>query len=96
MRTATWTDGAETRDLRTEGFELAAGYAWADGQARVGYTDTDVEIDGAVADSYLGNYLGVPAGQAFVVDVTHSFPARGITVGGDAEFALENDDTEAT
>lgn len=95
VRTATWDDGADTRDLETEGFELAAGYAWADGRAQVGYTDTDVEIDGAVADSYLGNYLGVPAGQAFVVDVTHSFPARGITVGGDAELALENDDTES-
>jgi hemoglobin/transferrin/lactoferrin receptor protein len=96
VRTVTWENGAESRDLRTEGFELAAGYAWAAGQARVGYTDTDVEIDGVVADSYLGNYLGVPAGRAFVVDVTHSFPAPGITLGGDAEFGLENDDTEAT
>lgn len=96
VRTATWANGAETRDLKTQGFELATGYAWADGQARFGYTDTDVEINGAVADSYLGNYLGVPAGQAFTVDVTHSFPARGITIGGDAEFGLKNDDTEAT
>ncbi|HMQ93902.1 MAG TPA: TonB-dependent receptor [Amaricoccus sp.] len=96
VRTATWTNGAESRDLTSEGFELAAGYAWADGQVRVGYTDTDVEIDGLVADSYLGNYLGVPAGQAFVVDATHSFPAHGLTLGGDAEFGLENDDTEAT
>lgn len=96
VRTATWANGAETRDLETDGFELAAGYAWADGQARVGYTDTDVQINGVVADSYLGNYLGVPAGQAITVDVTHSFPARGITIGGDAEFGLKNDDTEAT
>lgn len=95
-RTATWENGAETRDLKTEGFEIATGYAWTDGQVRVGYTDTDVEIDGAVADSYLGNYLGVPAGKAFVVDVSHEFPSYGITIGGDAEIALENDDTESS
>lgn len=95
-RTATWENGSQTRDLETEGFEIATGYAWTDGQVRVGYTDTDVEIDGAVADSYLGNYLGVPEGKAFVVDVSHSFPAHGITIGGDAEIALENDDTESS
>jgi hypothetical protein len=34
-------------------------------KARVGYhPDTDVEINGAVADSCLGNYLGVPAGPS--------------------------------
>jgi hemoglobin/transferrin/lactoferrin receptor protein len=96
VRTASWVSGSLTRDLTTEGFELAAGYAWENGQVRVGYTDTDVEIDGSGADSYFGNYLGVPAGQAFVIDVTHSFPGRGITVGGDAEFALENADTESS
>ncbi len=96
VRTATWVNGSLTRDLKTHGFEVAGGYAWANGQARFGYTDTDVEIDGVVADSYYGNYLGVPAGQAFTVDVTHSFPAHGITIGGDAEFGLENDDTKAT
>lgn len=96
VRTATWTDGALTRDLKTDGFELAAGYAWETGRVRLGYTDTDVEIDDVVADSYFGNYLGVPAGQALVVDVTQSFPARGITIGADAEFTFENDDTQAT
>lgn len=96
VRTANWRDGSLTRDLKSDGFEVAAGYAWTNGQARVGYTDTDVQIDGVVADSYYGNYLGVPAGQAITLDVTHNFPARGITIGGDAEFGLKNDDTKAT
>jgi len=61
-----------------EGFELAAGYAWAGGQARVGHADTDVEINGAVADSY----LGVPAGQAFTVDDTQHRRHRAVLTGG--------------
>lgn len=96
IRVASWDNAGETRDLTSEGYELAAGYAWADGQVRVGYTDTEVEVDGVVPESWASNYVGMPAGQAFTVDVTHSFPARGITVGGDAEFALEYDGTEAT
>ncbi|PZQ50682.1 MAG: TonB-dependent receptor [Rhodovulum sulfidophilum] len=96
VRAASWASGSVTRDLETQGYELAAGYAWDTGQVRLGYTDTDVDIDGVVADSYAGNYLGVPAGQAFTVDITQSFPARGITIGGDAEFAIENRDTESS
>ena len=38
----------------------------------------------------------MPAGQAFTVDITHSFPARGITVGGDAKLGLDTEGGRAT
>ncbi|MFC5067147.1 TonB-dependent receptor [Flaviflagellibacter deserti] len=76
-------------DLETKGFEVGAGYDWNDGFVRVKYANTDAEIDGIVADTYLGNYLTAPVGEIITVQWAHTFAGWGVTVGGDVEIALD-------
>ncbi len=82
----------ENHDVRSKGFELGAGYDWGDGYFKVKYANIDVSIDGKPADSDTGIYLAAPAGQFITLVAAHSFIDWGVTVGGDVEIALDNDD----
>ncbi|WP_276121261.1 TonB-dependent receptor [Pararhizobium qamdonense] len=81
----------ETHDVRSTGFEIGGGYSWGDGFFKVKYADIDVEIDGKPADSDIGTYLAAPAGQIITVQAVHTFTDWGITLGADAEIALDYD-----
>lgn len=87
--------GIEAHDVRSRGFEIGAGYSWDVGYFKVKYANIDVEIDGKAADSDLGIYLAAPAGQIVSLTAAHSFEDWGVTVGADAEIALEYDDVAA-
>jgi hemoglobin/transferrin/lactoferrin receptor protein len=80
-------------DLRSQGYELGAGYRWDDGFLRIGYADIDTEIDGNPADTYTGNYLTTPIGQNITLEAAHTFADWGLTVGANARFVLEETDT---
>ncbi|WP_083222630.1 TonB-dependent receptor [Ensifer sp. LC163] len=82
----------ENHDVRSKGFEVGAGYDWGDGYFKVKYANIDVSIDGKPADSDTGIYLAAPAGQFITLLAAHSFIDWGVTVGGDVEIALDNDD----
>ncbi|KQU62801.1 TonB-dependent receptor [Aminobacter sp. DSM 101952] len=96
-RTAYWAPGRaiEAHDVRSQGFTLGGGYDWGAGNVSVKYANIDVTIDGAPADSYLGNYLATPVGQIFTLAAVHRFDDWGVTVGGDVEIALDYDKVPA-
>lgn len=81
-------------DILSQGFEIGTGYDWQSGFVSLKYADIDVEIDGRNADSDLGTYFTTPIGQIFTLQAAHTFTEWGLTIGGDARIALENDDTE--
>lgn len=82
----------DTFDLVTKGFDAGVRYDWRSGFARVKFARVDAEIDGHAADTYFGNYLTVPVGDIFALQLVHTFVGTGITVGADAELALKNSD----
>lgn len=82
----------ETFDLVTQGFDAGIRYDWASGFARAKFARVDAEIDGHAADGYFGNYLTVPVGDIFALQLVHTFAGTGVTVGADAELALKNSD----
>ncbi|WP_244484238.1 TonB-dependent receptor [Rhizobium sp. Leaf453] len=84
--------GIEAHDVRSRGFEIGGGYNWGDGYFKVKYANIDVEIDGAPADSDIGTYLAAPAGEIITLQAVHTFTDYGVTVGADAEIALDYDD----
>ncbi|WP_347360147.1 TonB-dependent receptor [Rhizobium sp. Root1334] len=84
-----------TQDVRSRGFEIGGGYSWGDGNFKVKYANIDVEINGQPADSDLGTYLAAPAGEIITLQAIHTFTDWGVTVGADAEIALDYDDVAA-
>jgi len=93
-RTPSWGGGGGlTKDMDSTGFELGLGYSWAGGFARLGYANIDTEIDGVASDSYTGNYLTTPIGQIFTLEAAHTFVDHGLTIGGSAQFVLDETDT---
>jgi hemoglobin/transferrin/lactoferrin receptor protein len=84
--------GIEAHDVRSRGFEIGGGYTWGDGYFKIKYANIDVEIDGQPADSDLGTYLAAPAGEIITLQAIHTFADWGVTVGADAEIALDYDD----
>ncbi|MGJ8545559.1 MAG: TonB-dependent receptor plug domain-containing protein [Sulfitobacter sp.] len=92
-RTPTYSGGpALVTDVASRGFELGLGTAWEGGFFRAGFASIDTELDGRSADSYTGNYLTMPMGEFITLQVAHRFD-NGILLGGDAQIALDYDDT---
>ena len=81
------------RDVRTRGYELTAGYSSHGFDATVGYAYVDADLDGNSADSDLGRYLTTPLGHIVKAAASYTYAPWGLTVGANAEFAFENDDT---
>ncbi|MDX3924992.1 MAG: TonB-dependent receptor [Shinella sp.] len=79
------------RDLRSQGFEIGAGYEWLNGYIKVKYAHIDVDVDGRPADSDTGNYLAAPVGDIITITGAHTFDEWGLTVGGDIEIAPKYD-----
>ncbi|MGJ8534257.1 MAG: TonB-dependent receptor domain-containing protein [Alphaproteobacteria bacterium] len=93
-RTPSYSGGPSlNKDLQTQGVEVAIGYNWASGFARVAYTHIDTEIDGNPADSYTGQYLTTPIGDIFGFEIAHTFTDYGVTIGGNGQVVLEEKDT---
>jgi hemoglobin/transferrin/lactoferrin receptor protein len=87
-RAATWGGGpALTAAVEATGFELGLSSTWDSGFVRVGYANTDTEVNGLNADSYNANYLTIPLGEIVTLQAAHQFN-NGVIVGGDIEHAL--------
>ncbi|MCO6403136.1 TonB-dependent receptor [Aurantimonas endophytica] len=93
-RVATYGGGpALVEDFSSKGVDIGLGYDWGTGFGQVKFTSVDTEIGGDVADSYLGNYFTTPIGDIVTVSLVHRFEELGLLVGGDAEYAFEEDST---
>ncbi|WP_424985223.1 TonB-dependent receptor domain-containing protein [Microbulbifer sp. S227A] len=79
-------------DLTSKGFDASVGYFGDRGFIRVNYTDADVELDGAPIGS-TAYYYGRPVGQIFGISAGYAVTPD-IAIGGTAEIALKNDDTD--
>lgn len=77
------------RDVKSEGFEIGAGYAWESGFIRAKYANIDVTIDGQPADSDTGTYLATPVGQIITLTGVHTFRQWGVTIGADMQIVLD-------
>lgn len=85
-------DRAVTNDLTSRGVEASVGYRTDRGFARLNYTRADVELDDETITT-TSYYLGRPIGHLFALETGWEV-SDGWTVGGSAEVALDNDDTE--
>jgi hemoglobin/transferrin/lactoferrin receptor protein len=81
-----------TADIDARGFELGVGTSWEGGFFRAGFASIDTETNGRAADSFTGNYLTMPMGDFLTFQVAHRLN-NGILLGGDAQVALDYDDT---
>lgn len=79
--------GVRSRNLTSTGFEIGAGYEWTSSYVKVKYAHIDVEVNGAPADSEIGNYLATPGGDIITLTAAHTFDQWNLTVGGDIELA---------
>ena len=96
-RAARFAAGSATlaHDVKSKGYELGVGYAWADGFVRAKYADIDVTIDGQPADSDIGTYLATPVGRVLTVTGVHTVQPWNLTFGADVEVVLDYDKVQA-
>ncbi|NYZ14551.1 TonB-dependent receptor [Azospirillum sp. RWY-5-1] len=89
------TSGTLTHDVRSEGYEIGAGYAWPDSFVRAKFADIDVTIDGKPVDSDIGTYLATPVGKALTLTGGHTIQRWNLTVGADLEYVWDYDKLQA-
>lgn len=78
-------------DIESESFDIAVGYKWATGFVKAQYSNIDVTAN----DEPIGStafYYGTNIGELITLQIVHGFEGTGITVGADAQIALEQDD----
>ncbi|WP_147305125.1 TonB-dependent receptor domain-containing protein [Alkalilimnicola ehrlichii] len=89
-REASWRGGpSETIDFRSEGYSLGAGYRWAQGFARLSYTDSEISVDGDSTSSYTIRAHGAPLGRIFNLELAYWLAPIDVMLGGTLEAALK-------
>ncbi|MEP2920863.1 MAG: TonB-dependent receptor [Sulfitobacter sp.] len=90
------SDGARgaTDDLTSRGFDGSVTYTGAKGFATMNYTYADVETNGDTT-STTAYYLGRPVGHIFGFEAGYDLTQEW-RVGGTAQIALENNDTDVS
>ncbi len=76
-------------DLSSYGFNLAGGYNWGNGFARISYSNTDVANPDGTSESYYVQDFGSQVGQVISAEVAHTFEEYDVTLGGTLDAALE-------
>lgn len=83
-----------TADLTSQGIDASAEYSWYAGFVRANWTYADVELDGEAVGS-TAYYLGRPMGHIVALEGGWQIDDQW-RVGGTAEIALKNTDTDTT
>lgn len=83
-------------DFKSRGFNIGATYGWTGGFARLTYSDSEVEVNGALSDSYAAVDFGAPLGQVLAFEVQQEIGFSGWTLGGSLDMALDYDDVPAS
>lgn len=78
-------------DIESKAFDVSLGYKWGSGFVLAKYTNTDIEGDGEVLWSNFFGF-GTNIGELISISAEHKFEGTGITIGGDIQIALEQDD----
>lgn len=86
------SDRSAAVDLQTEGVDATIGYTYGQGSVRLNYTYADVTQNEATPGT-TNDYLGIPVGHIFGLQAVHHITDEW-RVGGTAEIALENKDTD--
>ncbi|NVO56736.1 TonB-dependent receptor [Rhodobacteraceae bacterium B1Z28] len=82
-------------DVRSQGFNLDASYAWYNGSMRVTYTNADLTINGADPGTYEAQAFGfgTPIGQRIALQAQHFVPQLNTLFGATVDMAFDNDAT---
>ncbi|MGH0004131.1 TonB-dependent receptor domain-containing protein [Pseudovibrio ascidiaceicola] len=91
IKTPTKVYHVVSKDVTTTGFNLAAGYQWQSGFARLTYSYTEAEVEGSHASSYSALDLAAPLGQVLAFNVSHRLDDYDLTIGGDIQGAFDYD-----
>lgn len=83
-------------DFESKGFNLGVTYGWDSGFARLTFSDTEIEVNGASSGSYEALDFGAPIGQIIALQVQQQLPQYNLLVGGSLDMALDYDDTAST
>jgi len=91
-----WNDTARVRinglDLKTQGFDLSAGYDWANASIGAKYTHTDVTYGNRIA--LPGDFnTAVPVGDLITLRGHYTVEPIRLTLGASSEFALKLEDS---
>ncbi len=84
-------NGGDTFDFKSEGFNLYATYGWADGFARLTFSDSETSRDGDEVSSFYQLDFGAPLGQVLALEVQQQLPRWNMLVGGSIDMALDYD-----
>ncbi|MEP3331530.1 TonB-dependent receptor [Sedimentitalea sp.] len=82
----------DVADLTSQGIDASLGYFGGRGFVRVNYTNADVKLDGEPIGS-TAYYYGRPVGEIFGISAGYAMTPD-IAIGGTAEIALKNDETD--
>lgn len=94
-RTPSYGGGANlTSDFKIDGYDVVLGYIGERSEFTIKYANTESEMNGVVASSYDGNYFTVPLGEIITLSGTYHVAGLPLTLGLDAEHALENSDLD--
>ncbi|POP51382.1 TonB-dependent receptor [Zhongshania marina] len=94
-RTPSYGGGPDlAANFKIDGYDIVVGFLGQRGEITMKYANIESEMDGIVASSYDGNYFTVPLGEIITISGTLNLSQVPVTLGMDAEFALENDAVE--
>ncbi|TYC53051.1 TonB-dependent receptor [Rhodobacterales bacterium] len=86
-----YRDGDGNIDFSSWGFNLAAGYNWGNGFAKVSYADTRLSLSDGYLESYSLINIGAGVGQTISGEVAHTIDRIDLTLGATLDVALEYD-----
>ena len=92
---ATRTNVHNQADVKSQGFNLDASYAWYNGSMRVTYTNADLTINGEDPGTYEAQAfgLGTPIGQRLALQAQLYVPQLNTLFGATVDMAFDNDST---
>ncbi|MEM9632841.1 MAG: TonB-dependent receptor [Pseudomonadota bacterium] len=86
-----YRDGDSNVNFSSWGFNLAGGYNWGSGFAKLSYADTRLSLSNAELQSYYLINIGAGTGQIISGEIAHTFDRFDLTLGATLDAALEYD-----
>ena len=85
----------EVANFDITGYDATVGFRNQRGGLSVKYANIESEKDGEIASSFDGTYFTIPLGEQIAIN-GELYPLSNVTLGLNAEIALENDDLESS
>lgn len=84
-------DNASIVDFESQGANVGATYDWGNGFARLTYSYSEAEVNGAPSSNYDLRDYGAPLGHVVALEVQQELPQYNLLVGGSLEAAASYD-----